>query len=45
MLPSIQYVIRLALAISVMIGISSMGFLLLPGRSIPHTKVVGAWTD
>jgi len=45
MLPSIQQVNRLALAISVMIGISSMGFLLLPGRSIPHPNVEGAWAD
>ncbi len=45
MLPSIQEVNRLGLAIAVMIGISSIGFLLLPAHPIPHPNVVGTWSD
>ncbi|MDG2222635.1 MAG: phosphatase PAP2 family protein [Rubripirellula sp.] len=43
MLPSIQEVNRLGLAVAVMIGIASIGFLLLPGRPISHPHVEGTW--
>ena len=44
MLPTIQEVNRLGAVLTVLIGISSIGFLLLPGHPIPHPDVEGAWS-
>lgn len=44
MLTTIQEVNRLGAALAVLIGMSSIGFLLIPGFPIPHPNVEGGWS-